>query len=150
MGREPAPVGRSLVPVRAALPVTGAWRPGDPPGRRQFAPLGTDRPFVLEGGGMLRDAELAYETWGELSPTADNAVLVCHALTGDSHAAGELGKGHPTPGWWDELIGPGKAVDTNRWFVVCMNVPGGCQGSTGPASPHPDDGTPYGSRFPVV
>jgi homoserine O-acetyltransferase/O-succinyltransferase len=136
--------------VRAALPVTGAWRPGDPPGRRQFAHLGEDRPFVLEGGGMLQHALLAYETWGELSPAADNAVLVCHALTGDSHAAGELGKGHPTPGWWDTVIGPGRAIDTDRWFVVCVNVPGGCQGSTGPASPHPDDGRPYGSRFPVV
>jgi homoserine O-acetyltransferase/O-succinyltransferase len=136
--------------VRAALPVTGAWRPGDPPGQRQFARLGEDRPFMLEGGGMLRHAELAYETWGELSPAADNAVLVCHALTGDSHAAGELGHGHPTPGWWDPVIGPGRAVDTDRWFVVCVNVPGGCQGSTGPASPHPEDGMPYGSRFPVV
>jgi homoserine O-acetyltransferase len=136
--------------VRAALPVTGAWRPGDLPGRRQFAHLGEDRPFVLEGGGMLEHAQLAYETWGELSPAADNAVLVCHALTGDSHASGELGNGHPTPGWWEPVIGPGRAIDTDRWFVVCVNVPGGCQGSTGPASPHHDDGRPYGSRFPVV
>jgi homoserine O-acetyltransferase len=142
--------GRSLGPVRPQLPVTGAWRPGDPPGRRQFARLATDRPFVLEGGGMLRDVELAYETWGELSPTGDNAVLVCHALTGDSHAAGELGGGHATPGWWDTMIGPGKAIDTDRWFVVCVNVLGGCQGTTGPASPHPDDDKPYGSRHPVV
>ena len=142
--------GRSLGSVRPQLPVTGAWRPGDPPGRRRFARLGTDRPFVLEGGGMLRDVELAYETWGELAPNADNAVLVCHALTGDSHAAGELGHGHPTPGWWDTLIGPGRALDTDRWFVVCVNVLGGCQGTTGPAHPHPDDGRPYGSRYPVV
>ena len=99
---------------------------------------------------MLEHAQLAYETWGELSPAADNAVLVCHALTGDSHAAGELGNGHPTPGWWDTVIGPGRAIDTDRWFVVCVNVPGGCQGSTGPASPHPDDSRPFGSRFPVV
>jgi homoserine O-acetyltransferase len=141
---------RSLDQVRAALPVTGAWRPGDPPGRRQFARLGTDRPFVLEGGGMLRDVTLAYETWGELNPAGDNAILVCHALTGDSHAAGELGNGHPTPGWWDVLIGPGKPIDTDRWFVVCVNVLGGCQGTTGPASAHPDDGLPYGSRYPVV
>jgi homoserine O-acetyltransferase len=146
-GRE---AGAYAGAVRPVLPVTGAWGPGDPPGRRQFAPLGVDRPFVLEGGGVLRNAQLAYETWGELSPAADNAILVCHALTGDSHAAGDLGHGHPTPGWWDEVIGPGKAIDTDRWFVVCMNVPGGCQGSTGPASPHPDDGKPYGSRFPVV
>jgi homoserine O-acetyltransferase len=141
---------RSLDVMRAALPVTGAWRPGDLPGRRQFARLGTDRAFVLEGGGMLHDVELAYETWGELSPTADNAILVCHALTGDSHAAGDLEPGHATAGWWDDLIGPGKPVDTERWFVVCVNVLGGCQGTTGPASPHPDDGKPYGSRYPVV
>jgi homoserine O-acetyltransferase len=99
---------------------------------------------------MLEHATLAYETWGELSPAADNAVLVCHALTGDSHAAGELGNGHPTPGWWEALVRPGGAIDTDRWFVVCVNVPGGCQGTTGPASPHPDDGKPYASRFPVV
>jgi homoserine O-acetyltransferase len=142
--------GRSLGVVRPQLPVTGAWRPGDDPGQRRFARVGTDRPFVLEGGGMLRDVCVAYETWGELSPAADNAVLVCHALTGDSHAAGGLGPGHPTPGWWDDLIGPGKAIDTDRWFVVCANVLGGCQGTTGPASPHPDDDKPYGSRYPVV
>lgn len=134
----------------SALPVTGAWRPGDPPGRRQFVDLAADRPFALEGGGLLRGVTLAYETWGELSEARDNAVLVCHALTGDSHAAGGLMTGHPTPGWWDALIGPGRAIDTDRWFVVCVNVLGGCQGTTGPASPHPDDGRPWGSRFPVV
>jgi homoserine O-acetyltransferase/O-succinyltransferase len=134
----------------SVLPVTGAWQPGDPPGRRRFATFAIDRPFVLEGGGMLRDVTIAYETWGELGPTGDNAVLVCHALTGDAHAAGRAGEGHPTPGWWDGLIGPGLGIDTDRYFVVCANVLGGCQGSTGPASPHPDDGRPYGSRFPVV
>jgi homoserine O-acetyltransferase len=133
-----------------ALPVTGAWRPGDPVGRRRFTALATDRPFVLEGGGMLRDVAIAYETWGELAPDGSNAVLVCHALTGDAHAAGGVGEGHPSPGWWPGLIGPGLAIDTDRYFVVCSNVLGGCQGSTGPASPHPDDGRPYGSRFPVV
>ena len=77
-------------------------------------------------------------------------MLVCHAWTGDSHAAGRAGTGHNAPGWWSDVIGPGLALDTDRWFVVCANVLGGCQGSTGPASPHPDDGRPYGSRFPVV
>jgi homoserine O-acetyltransferase len=136
--------------LRPQLPVTGAWRPGDPPGRRRFARLAADRLFILEGGGQLSNVEIAYETWGELAPAGDNAILVCHALTGDSHAAGELGNGHPTPGWWEGLIGPGRAIDTDRWFVVCVNVLGGCQGTTGPASAHPDDGKPYGSRFPVV
>jgi homoserine O-acetyltransferase len=132
------------------IPASGAWRPGDHPGRRQFARLGRDRPFVLEGGGSLRDVTIAYETWGELSPAADNAILVCHALTGDSHAAGDLEPGHATPGWWDRMIGPGRALDTDRWFVVCVNVLGGCQGTTGPSSASPDDGLPYGSRHPVV
>ncbi|HEX6425291.1 MAG TPA: homoserine O-acetyltransferase [Acidimicrobiales bacterium] len=134
----------------SALPVTGAWRPGDPVGRRRFLALPHERPFALEGGGLLRDVTLAYETWGELAPDAGNAVLVCHALTGDSHAAGRLGPGHPSVGWWDGIVGPGKALDTDRYFVVCVNVLGGCQGTTGPASPHPDDGRPWGSRFPVV
>jgi homoserine O-acetyltransferase len=132
------------------LPASGAWRPGDPPGHRQFLPLGTDRPFVLEGGGALRDITIAYETWGSLDADGGNAILVCHALTGDSHAAGPLVDGHPGPGWWDGQIGPGRALDTDRYFVVCANVLGGCQGSTGPSSPHPDDGRPYASRFPVV
>ena len=134
----------------SALPVTGAWRPGDPPGRRRFLALAQDRPFALEGGGLLRGVTVAYQTWGALSPAGDNAVLVCHALTGDSHAAGGLATGHVTAGWWDGTIGPGRAIDTDRWFVVCVNVLGGCQGTTGPASPHPDDGRPWASRFPVV
>jgi homoserine O-acetyltransferase len=132
------------------LPASGAWRPGDPPGQRQFLSIGADRPFVLEGGGALRDISLAYETWGTLAPDGSNAVLVCHALTGDSHAAGPAVEGHATPGWWDGLIGPGRALDTERYFVVCANVLGGCQGTTGPASVPPDDGRPYASRFPVV
>lgn len=132
------------------LPATGAWRPGDPLGRRQMLRIAEERPFVLEGGGALRRIDVAYETWGTLDADAGNAVLVCHALTGDSHAAGRLEPGHPTAGWWDDLIGPGKALDTDRLFVVCANVLGGCQGTTGPSSAHPDDGRPYGSRFPVV
>jgi homoserine O-acetyltransferase len=132
------------------LPASGAWRPGDPPGERRFLSVAADRPFVLEGGGSLRDISLAYETWGTLADDASNAVLVCHALTGDSHAAGAAVDGHAAPGWWDGLIGPGRALDTDKYFVVCANVLGGCQGTTGPASAHPDDGRPYASRFPVV
>lgn len=132
------------------LPATGAWHPGLPVGDRRFHTFATDRLFGLEGGGALRDVTVAYETWGALDADATNAVLVCHALTGDSHAAGTAGPGHPTDGWWDGLIGPGRAIDTDRWFVVCANVLGGCQGSTGPASPDPATGRPYGSRFPVV
>jgi homoserine O-acetyltransferase len=130
-------------------PVTGAWHPGDHPGRRQFARIAIDRPFILDGGGRLRDVDIAYETWGTLAPDGGNAVLLCHAWTGDSHATG-TDDPRRVPGWWEGVVGPGLALDTDRHFIVCANVLGGCQGSTGPASPHPDDGRPYGSRFPVV
>ena len=133
-----------------ALPASGAWRPGDPVGNRQFVTITDHRPFALEGGGTLSEVQLAFETWGTLAADGSNAVLVCHALTGDSHAAGRQGNGHATPGWWDPMIGPGRPLDTDRLFVVCVNVLGGCQGSTGPASIDPGTGTPYGSRFPVV
>lgn len=92
---------------------------------------------------------LAFETWGRLAPDRSNAVLVLHALTGDSHAAGPAGPGHPTPGWWDALIGTGRALDTDRWFVVAPNVLGGCQGSTGPSSLRPD-GRRWGGDFPFL
>jgi homoserine O-acetyltransferase/O-succinyltransferase len=134
--------------VTAPLPVTGAWRPGDPAGRRQFVRL--DGPLALEAGGSLAEVDVAYETWGELAPDAGNAVLVLHALTGDSHATGPAGPGHLQAGWWDGMIGPGAPLDTDRLFVVCPNVLGGCQGTTGPASDAPGGGAPYGSRFPRI
>ena len=130
--------------------VTGAWVPGDPPGHRRFFTFATDRRFALEGGGTLSDVVVAYETWGTLDVSGSNAVLLCHAWTGDSHVTGPAGTGHPEPGWWEGMVGPGRPIDTNRWFVVCSNVLGGCQGSTGPATPHPVDGRPYASRFPVI
>ena len=129
-------------------PVTGAWCPGDPAGNRQF--LALDRKLALDGGGVLDAVEIAYETWGTLNDDASNAVLLCHAWTGDSHAAGRAGPGHPTPGWWESIVGPRAAIDTDRWFVVCSNVLGGCQGTTGPSSLDPQTGVAYGSKFPVV
>ncbi len=134
------------------LPVTGAFMPGDDPGPRRFFTLPENRTLVLDGGGTLRAPTIAYETWGTLNAQASNAILLCHAWTGDSHAAGSSDPHHSRveEGWWEGLIGPGKALDTDRWFIVCSNVLGGCQGTTGPASAHPDDGRPYGSRFPVV
>ena len=93
-----------------AVPATGAWQPGDPPGDRRFVTVTGSRPFALEGGGSLDEVRVAYETWGELDRSASNAVLVCHALTGDSHAAGDSGPSHPTGGWWSDLIGPGRAL----------------------------------------
>jgi homoserine O-acetyltransferase/O-succinyltransferase len=128
------------------LPVTGAWRVGDPSGRRRFASVG-DVPLV--DGGALPGVIVAYETWGHLNADRSNAILVLHALTGDSHVTGPAGPGHPTPGWWIDCVGPGRALDTDRWFVVAPNVLGGCQGTTGPASFAPN-GSPWGSRFPSL
>ncbi|WP_078858526.1 homoserine O-acetyltransferase MetX [Streptomyces sp. NRRL F-2799] len=133
----------------APLPlVTGAWRDGDPAGRRRWYTAGT--PLRLEAGGELPGVRLAFETWGRLAPDRSNAVLVLHALTGDSHVAGPAGPGHPTPGWWDALVGPGRALDTGRWFVVAPNALGGCQGSTGPASPRPGGDRAWGGAFPFL
>lgn len=132
------------------IPATGAWRPGDEPGRRQFASLFSSRPHVLEAGGQIENITIAYETWGTLAPDRSNAVLVLHALTGDSHAAGPSELGHPHDGWWSEVIGPGKAIDTDRFYVVCPNVFGGCQGTTGPSSINPRTGKPFGASFPIV
>ncbi|WP_230684877.1 homoserine O-acetyltransferase [Cellulomonas sp. JZ18] len=137
---------RRPLPARGPVPASAAWRDGDPVGRRQFADLG---PFALESGGRLPAVRLAYETWGELDADGGNAVLVLHALTGDSHVTGPAGDGHPTAGWWQSMVGPGAPIDTDRWFVVAPNVLGGCQGSTGPASTAPD-GRPWGSRFPLL
>ncbi len=131
-------------------PATGAWMPGQPSGARQFLQFAADRPLALDRGIVLNGVTLAYETWGHLDADGGNAILLCHAWTGDSHATGAAGLGHDAPGWWEGIVGPGLAIDTDRWFVVCSNVLGGCQGSTGPASAHPADGRPYGSRFPVI
>ncbi|WP_119067341.1 homoserine O-acetyltransferase MetX [Rubrobacter indicoceani] len=107
-------------------------------------------PFEPELGGKLSDVHLAYETWGGLNASKTNAVLVVHALTGDSHAAGKRDESCPKGGWWDEVVGPGKVIDTDEYFVICSNVLGGCSGSTGSASADPGTGKPYGMRFPTV
>jgi homoserine O-acetyltransferase/O-succinyltransferase len=103
----------------------------------------------LDSGATLSPVEVAYETYGQLNQARSNAILVLHAFSGDAHAAGishESGK----PGWWDNMIGPGKAFDTNRYFVICSNVLGGCRGTTGPTSVNPATGCPYGMTFPVI
>jgi homoserine O-acetyltransferase/O-succinyltransferase len=146
--------GSTVTPAMSATrarpaATSGLWWPGDDPGQRKFVTLFAETPLRLEGSGSIGPVTVAYETWGRPSPTGDNAVLVEHALTGDSHAAGPVGAGHLAPGWWDPLIGPGAAIDTDRWWVICPNTLGGCQGTTGPASPSPDR-LPWGSRFPAI
>ncbi|MDE3230883.1 MAG: homoserine O-acetyltransferase [Chloroflexota bacterium] len=105
--------------------------------------------LALEGGGTLAPVTLAFETWGQIAPTRDNVVLLCHALTGDAHACDLAKPDDPRAGWWNPLVGPGRVFDTERYFVVCSNVLGGCYGSTGPSSPR-GDGTRWGLDFPRV
>ncbi len=107
-------------------------------------------PLTLTSGATLGPLTIAYETYGELAADRSNAILILHALSGDAHAAGFHSPTDRKPGWWDAMIGPGRPFDTNRYFVICSNVIGGCRGSTGPSSPHPVDGRPYGSRFPII
>jgi homoserine O-acetyltransferase/O-succinyltransferase len=130
--------------------------------------LDLPHPLPLDCGRELRSVRVAYETYGTLSPRRDNVILVCHALSGDAHAAGYSatapaestrdgfaaetrdGAAGKALGWWDGMIGPGKAFDTDRWFVISTNLLGGCRGTTGPSSTDPETGRPYGSGFPVV
>ena len=106
--------------------------------------------MVLDSGRRLGPVTLAYETLGTLNPEKNNVILICHALTGDSHVAGYYSESDEKPGWWDNMVGPGKGIDTDKYFVVCSNVLGGCMGSTGPASVDPATGKPYGLTFPMV
>ena len=127
-------------------PASGAWRDGDPAGDRKFT---ASFEMKIESGKKLDGVKIAYETWGELKPDGSNAILVLHALTGDSHAFGSATRAHPTAGWWNGVIGPGLAIDTKKFFVVAPNMLGGCQGSTGPTSLD-KKGKEYGARFPYV
>lgn len=108
-----------------------------------------DDPFILESGKSLEKITVAYETYGELNNEKNNAILVCHALTGDAHAAG-WHDGDRKPGWWEIIIGPGKVLDTEKYFIICSNVLGGCKGTTGPSSINPLTGKEYGLDFPVI
>lgn len=114
-----------------------------PPGSRFHA---LPSPFPMKRGGELHGARVAYETWGTLSPSRDNAVLIVTGLSPDAHAASSADD--PAPGWWEAMLGPGKAIDSDRWFVVCVNSLGSCKGSTGPASLDPATGEPYRLSFP--
>jgi homoserine O-acetyltransferase len=110
----------------------------------------TDDPLRLESGKTLGPINVNFQTYGELSPKRDNAVFICHALTGDAHVAGRRTPEDPKPGWWDGFIGPGKGIDTDRYFVICANVLGGCQGTTGPSSIDSATGHRQGPRFPFI
>jgi homoserine O-acetyltransferase/O-succinyltransferase len=127
-------------------PASAAWREADPVGDRRFVDVGS---LTTESGVRIPSVTVAYETWGTLNEDRSNAIFICHALTGDAHVAGPAGPGQPTAGWWDGLVGPQRPIDTDEHYVVCANVLGGCQGTTGPASAAPD-GLPWGSRFPQV
>lgn len=122
------------------------WRPGDDLGARRLAEIGA---VNLELGGVLPEVTVAFETWGTLNAARDNAILVLHALTGDSHVSGPADAAHPSAGWWPGIVGSGAAIDTDEWFVVASNVLGGCQGTTGPSSLAPD-GLAWGSRWPRI
>jgi homoserine O-acetyltransferase len=124
--------------------------PADSVGLVEQQHLAFDEPLALDCGRTLDAFELVYETYGELNTDASNAVLVCHALSGDHHAAGYHSPDERKPGWWDACIGPGKPIDTRRFFVVSPNNIGSCMGSTGPTSTNPDTGRPYGPDFPIV
>ncbi len=109
-----------------------------------------DEPLLLDSGASLAPVTLSYETYGTLNATRDNAILLLHAFSGDAHAAGRHYPTDHKPGWWDQMVGPGRPFDTNRYYVICSNVIGGCRGSTGPWSINPDTGKPYGTDFPIV
>jgi len=134
------------IDYRGPAPASAAWREQDHAGDRRFIDIG---PFTSSSGFAFPGVRVAYETWGSLDADGANAVYICHALTGDSHVTGPAGPGHKTAGWWEDLVGPGRAIDTDEWFVVCANILGGCQGTTGPSSLAPD-GRPWGSRFPTI
>lgn len=127
-------------------PITGGWREGDPIGARKFFRLDS---FTSESGESISPVRISYETFGELNESKSNAILVFHALTGDSHLCGDASAAHPTSGWWSEIVGQGKALDTEKYFIVAPNVLGGCQGTSGPASLAPD-GREWGNRFPFL
>jgi homoserine O-acetyltransferase len=129
--------------------LAGAPREADSPRESLVAKFGPDKPLRLDAGVDLSPFQMAYKTYGALNAARSNAVLICHALTGDQHVASE----HPVtkkPGWWETMVGPGKPIDTSRYFVICPNVLGACMGTTGPSSTNPSTGKPWGLDFPVI
>ncbi len=141
---DTGPARRSNAAMTAQAPITAGYETGG--GTWRFP---ADRPLRLDSGATLAPLEIAYKTYGALNDARTNAVLVCHALSGDQHLAST----HPVtgkPGWWDRFVGPGLLLDPERYFIICTNVVGGCMGSTGPASIDPATGEAYGLKFPVI
>src|SRR5882757_2296859 len=141
------PPGHEMASVDIAPDAMARSREADAPRNSRVARI--ERPLKLDAGVELEPFQIAYKTYGTLNADRSNAVLVCHALTGDHHVAS------PNPvtgksGWWETMVGPGKPIDTERYLVICPNVIGGCMGSTGPASTNPKTGKPWGLEFPVI
>ena len=127
---------------------TGRSREAENP-QSPLVRFGPDKPLRLDAGIDLTPFQIAYQTYGELNAERSNAVLICHALTGDQHVANV----HPVtgkPGWWETMVGPGRPIDTERYFVICPNAVGACMGTTGPSSINPATGEPWGLDFPVI
>ncbi|MGE0376089.1 MAG: homoserine O-acetyltransferase [Planctomycetaceae bacterium] len=140
------PIDIDIVPAAAAMnsPDPGLVA------RKSVTLFDGERPLMLASGKTIGPITVAYQTYGELTPERDNAIYVCHALTGDAHVAGRHRPTDRKPGWWDGFVGPGKAIDTDRYFVMCANVLGGCQGTTGPRDISPKTGEPWGPDFPFL
>jgi len=137
------------IDLTRAAKTPGAPREADHPHDSEIARFGADNPLALDCGVGLSPFQIAYRTYGTLNADRSNAVLVCHALTGDQHVASR----HPVtrkPGWWETMVGPGKPIDIERYFVICPNVIGACMGTTGPSSTNPATGKPWGLEFPVI
>src|ERR1700720_3845008 len=131
----------------APHPADPAREAGNPPS--PLVRFGMDKPLSLDAGVDLAPFQIGYQTYGTLNAERSNAVLICHALTGDQHVA----NAHPVtgkPGWWETMVGPGRPIDTERYFVICPNVICGCMGTTGPASINPAAGRPWGLDFPII
>lgn len=152
---------KNLIPAFALSYVSRFARMNEPPtvstqeqpgeiGLVEWHDFTSNEPFTFDCGDTLPGFTLRYETYGKLNAEGSNAILICHALSGDHHCAGIHSMNDRKTGWWDNMIGPGKPIDTNKFFVICSNVIGGCQGSTGPSSIHPESGEPYHLDFPVV
>src|ERR1700741_2335597 len=138
-----------MVDTNTAPEKAASTREADEPRDSLLVRFGPDKPLKLDAGVELSPFQVAYKTYGVLNADRSNAVLVCHALTGDQHVANL----HPVtqkPGWWETMVGPGRPIDTERYFVISPNVVGGCMGTTGPASTNPRTGQPWGLEFPVI